>query len=261
MIKFFRKIRYQLLGEGKTGKYLKYAIGEIVLVVIGILIALSINNWNEGRKLRIIEHKYLSNLKYDLDNDSISLVDMIDKRTRKVKAIKQLISIAESKKIDNLVKIDSLILEVAIWWEFIPNDNTLQELVSSGSLNIIQDENIKNQLLRLSNNYDQIVIERNHMRREYDSYIYDPLVSEISFLQTKTPSSIKNNWDWFYANKEVVNKNSDLLKIKYTNLLNNSVFVNGLAFAGGNNAFLIDRYEQMLKDITALDNIIEDHIN
>ena len=47
MIKFFRKIRYQVLGEGKSKKYLKYAIGEIALVVIGILIALSVNNWNE----------------------------------------------------------------------------------------------------------------------------------------------------------------------------------------------------------------------
>ena len=50
MIKFFRKIRYNLMEQNKTGKYFKYAIGEIVLVVIGILIALSINNWNENRK-------------------------------------------------------------------------------------------------------------------------------------------------------------------------------------------------------------------
>ena len=50
MIKFFRKIRQDLLSKGKTGKYLKYAIGEIILVVIGILIALQINNWNEDRK-------------------------------------------------------------------------------------------------------------------------------------------------------------------------------------------------------------------
>ena len=50
MIKFFRKIRYNLMSENKTGKYFKYAIGEIVLVVIGILIALQINNWNEERK-------------------------------------------------------------------------------------------------------------------------------------------------------------------------------------------------------------------
>lgn len=47
MIKFFKKIRQNLLNKGKTNKYFKYAIGEIVLVVIGILIALQINNWNE----------------------------------------------------------------------------------------------------------------------------------------------------------------------------------------------------------------------
>ena len=55
MIKFFRHIRQQLLSEGKTANYFKYAIGEIVLVVIGILIALQINTWNEFRKERKIE--------------------------------------------------------------------------------------------------------------------------------------------------------------------------------------------------------------
>jgi hypothetical protein len=49
MIKFFKKIRQNLLLEGKTRKYLKYAVGEIALVVIGILTAVSINNWNEKR--------------------------------------------------------------------------------------------------------------------------------------------------------------------------------------------------------------------
>ncbi len=59
MIKLFRKTRYNLMETGKTGKYLKYAIGEIVLVVIGILIALQINNWNESRKLQNEELKLL----------------------------------------------------------------------------------------------------------------------------------------------------------------------------------------------------------
>ena len=63
MIKFFRKIRYNLMEKNKTGKYLKYAIGEIVLVVIGILIALSINNWNESRKEIKLRANYLNVLK------------------------------------------------------------------------------------------------------------------------------------------------------------------------------------------------------
>ena len=73
MIKFFRKIRKSLLSEGKTGKYFKYAIGEIVLVVIGILIALQINNWNEFRKERIVESNILKEILVNLDRDIKSL--------------------------------------------------------------------------------------------------------------------------------------------------------------------------------------------
>jgi hypothetical protein len=72
MIKFFRHIRKQLVSENKTAKYFKYAIGEIILVVIGILIALQINNWNEGRKEIIKQRSVLSNLLQDLKSDSVS---------------------------------------------------------------------------------------------------------------------------------------------------------------------------------------------
>ena len=60
MIKFFRHIRQNLIMENKTSKYFKYAIGEIVLVVIGILIALQINNWNENRKNNLWEQQFLT---------------------------------------------------------------------------------------------------------------------------------------------------------------------------------------------------------
>ena len=66
MIKFFRKIRQNLLTENKFSKYLIYAIGEIILVVIGILIALQINNWNENRKANIKEMANLKSLKSEL---------------------------------------------------------------------------------------------------------------------------------------------------------------------------------------------------
>jgi hypothetical protein len=74
MIKFFRKIRYSLLETEKTGKYFKYAIGEIILVVIGILIALSINNWNETKKERKLETKVLNELLTSLENNYNSMV-------------------------------------------------------------------------------------------------------------------------------------------------------------------------------------------
>lgn len=62
MIKFFRKIRQNLIMENKTGKHIKYAIGEIVLVFIGILIALQINNWNNNQKANIEEKEILESL-------------------------------------------------------------------------------------------------------------------------------------------------------------------------------------------------------
>ena len=62
MIKLFRKFRQNILFEGKNGRYLKYAFGEVILVVIGILIALQINSWNENRKNRILEKEILTEL-------------------------------------------------------------------------------------------------------------------------------------------------------------------------------------------------------
>ncbi|MDO1501193.1 DUF6090 family protein [Winogradskyella maritima] len=71
MIKIFRKIRYNLMNENRTGKYLKYAIGEIILVVIGILIALQINNWNENRKNTISEYKLVDKMIGQAKADSL----------------------------------------------------------------------------------------------------------------------------------------------------------------------------------------------
>jgi len=73
MIKFFRRIRQKLITEGSLSKYLIYAIGEILLVVIGILIALQINNWNEKQKQSILIHSYINSLIDDLHNDIQSM--------------------------------------------------------------------------------------------------------------------------------------------------------------------------------------------
>ena len=107
MIKFFRKIRQNLLMENKTGTYFKYAIGEIVLVVIGILIALSINNWNETNKNEREQIVFLNNLKNDLKNDLIQLDQILKfqkEKLSKVNELKdQLLSIKDFENIELII--------------------------------------------------------------------------------------------------------------------------------------------------------------
>ena len=69
MIPFFHKIRKKMADDNRPLKYMRYAIGEIVLVVVGILIALQINNWNEERQLKESVKVYLNRLVEDLNND------------------------------------------------------------------------------------------------------------------------------------------------------------------------------------------------
>ncbi|WP_426429581.1 DUF6090 family protein [Winogradskyella sp. HB-48] len=82
MIQFLRKIRQKLLVENKLNKYLIYAIGEIVLVVIGILIALQINNWNERKKLKNHERELLTHVLEDIAQDSLTIVNVMDLRDK-----------------------------------------------------------------------------------------------------------------------------------------------------------------------------------
>lgn len=82
MIKVFRKIRQQLLKEGKTTQYIKYAIGEIALVVIGILIALQINNWNEQRLEEIEINNILNTITSNLNSDINALDNEITDGTK-----------------------------------------------------------------------------------------------------------------------------------------------------------------------------------
>ncbi|MFD1314653.1 DUF6090 family protein [Namhaeicola litoreus] len=78
MISIFRKLRKSLLSEGKTLRYVKYAVGEIVLVMIGILLALQVNIWNETRKAQIAQKELLSNFLEDLNADSAEFVEYLD---------------------------------------------------------------------------------------------------------------------------------------------------------------------------------------
>ena len=105
MINFFRKIRFDLMEKNKTGKYFKYAIGEIVLVVIGILIALSINNWNENRKNNDKETAILLNLKTEFETNKADLIQTIGRNSKEYSLIKNILSFTGQPN-DSLTKED-----------------------------------------------------------------------------------------------------------------------------------------------------------
>lgn len=98
MFKFFRNIRQSLLMKDKITKYYKYAFGEIVLVVIGILIALSINNWNEARKNRIEQLILINNIIEDLRLDSIHINKSLSEVGNQKRLVDDLISKSLDKK-------------------------------------------------------------------------------------------------------------------------------------------------------------------
>ena len=97
MIKFFRKIRQNLLMKNKTGKYFKYAIGEILLVMVGILLALQVNNWNTERLNRQTEKNYYCQLVIDFESDKTDLLKLIEASKQRVKVTKQLLVDLDAK--------------------------------------------------------------------------------------------------------------------------------------------------------------------
>jgi hypothetical protein len=148
MIKFFRKMRQRLLTENKFSKYLLYATGEIILVVIGILIALQINNWNEARKDKQQMEVYINSIKEELafDMEELQAIDVILKK--QIIAGNLIIPIMES---DNQVVVDSLEFIMSFnamtsTTSLVQSDNTWGLLNSTGIVSQFQDAVLKQML-------------------------------------------------------------------------------------------------------------------
>ncbi len=147
MIKFFRKIRYDLLEKNKTGKYLKYAIGEIILVVIGILIALGINNWNEKRKDLNSEKAVLINLKKEFQLNLEMINHYLEGDYEIVKGCVEITDIIRSNNLEKESKeLDSLLYIIENFAAFPAKIGVVDELINSGKLNIITNDFLRMKL-------------------------------------------------------------------------------------------------------------------
>ena len=152
MIKFFRRIRQQLLTENRFGKYLLYAIGEILLVIIGILIALNINNQNEQRKERILEEKILIGIEQDFIQTRERLINTISQQQDVLKYSQNLINIIENE--ETSVSSDSIGLCITrgalSFFRAEPITGTYDALIGAGNTSIIHNQDLLESLADFS---------------------------------------------------------------------------------------------------------------
>jgi len=157
--------------ENKTGKYFKYAIGEIILVVIGILIALQVNNWNIEKTEKNREQKYLANIVLDLKKDIKSLDDLLEYRKNRLVGDNKIIEHMNGIPVDNLNELSKNIVNSMMERNFIPNNTTFSELSNSGNLNLISNDSIKFLLLELEELYKVNELSIEHETFDYREYI------------------------------------------------------------------------------------------
>ena len=151
MLKFFRKIRQTMLAENRFSKYMLYAIGEIILVVIGILIALQINNANEDRKSAIQENLYLQRLLSENKDDINTFKDNISNLEKGIETIKDL-----STQLNSAKASDSSIVSAAsdffaygsIYPIFTSSTSTFDDLSSTGNLKVIKNTTLRDELVK-----------------------------------------------------------------------------------------------------------------
>ncbi|MFY0654646.1 MAG: hypothetical protein JXQ96_21610 [Cyclobacteriaceae bacterium] len=165
MIKIFRNIRKQILEKGNIRKYVIYAIGEIFLVVVGILIALSINNWNNRKTLRQTELKVYNNIRNQINEDRNLLMGVIDYNKLYIEQYdyaNQIITRNDRKRIDTLARI---IPNIYNYSDFNRTGNIFQNLVNSGDLKLLKNSTIVERIQSLEELYIYVNrLEENHFK-------------------------------------------------------------------------------------------------
>jgi histidyl-tRNA synthetase len=156
MIKFFRHIRKKLLSENKFSKYLIYAIGEIILVVIGILIALQINNWNEGRKERAQEQELLTQLQSEFKSNLEQLDQKNDLRNQMISASLKLLHYIDHPEKRHS---DSIIKYLAHTGTAPTFDPIVNDINSSGRIQLLKNTSLKEKLARWTSEVIQVTEE------------------------------------------------------------------------------------------------------
>ena len=226
MINFFRKIRFLLLHKKRFNKYFIYALGEILLVVIGILIAVGIGEWRFDIKKEKELIAYYQGLSYDLNQDKKKLESLITLYDNTITAI-----VAEVDRMQlSSYNEETLYKNVPSWMvyttEFAPNKSTFTEIISSGKLQLFHNKKLKTQVLDVYGNlYPEIKFRQNTINEFIRNLRTDVLMDTYRWMNIldndKNPNTdlILKNPKFKIHHQWVKNKQS-VKYLKFENYLN-----------------------------------------
>ena len=184
MLTFFRRIRKGLLESSQTRKYLLYAIGEIALVVIGILIALQINNWNEYNNQRIEEQRILVDLKNEVSLAIDSKIQLRERYKSKVDTLAFALDKLFSTEVKALSDPECFNIAMTHIFNWEPSSvSTIDELVASGKINLIRSEELRRKIILFRSISSSIELQMNRV------------ISEVHVLVDLYPELVVRNWD------------------------------------------------------------------
>jgi hypothetical protein len=210
--------------KNKTGKYLKYAIGEIVLVVIGILIALSINNWNSKRIENTEEQNVLINLKKDFQLNKENLESVLSDNKKYLKSDLEILNFGRNKSsIKTEAEFSMLLNDLTALSEFFSTNNSLDNLQNSSSISLIKSQELMNKLSSWKP-YVESIKDKENTTLELESSGVDFVIKNGSWLNVDEASNVKvlNNYTLPKSRFEVDNRTL-LNTIEFENIVENLI--------------------------------------
>lgn len=249
MLKFFRKIRQQLLTENRFSKYLIYALGEIILVVIGILIALAINNVNQNRLIEEKEQTYLKGLRVEFEISKLKLEELIAVNKNNYQGAKRIIEyISNKEEVPTEVEFSQLLFNTFSFdISFNPNNSLLNEMINSGSLKDISNPALRVQLTNWLATIEDI------SKQEYELGIQREKVLD---LFRSEENSLRTIFDHVGVSEEIaippLENNISNLKLLNSVAFENNVLMFILTSYATENA----HYDPLMQDLNAILELI-----
>lgn len=255
MLFLLRKIRRKLMEKNKVTTYLLYAVGEIFLVVIGILIAVNINNWNSDRQQKSVQTKYLKNLRNDLEADIPSLDTMQLIAQRKVLAARNLRERSNKDSVGSLYDFSENLRQLIFVGEFTPNQSTLQEMMSTGNFSSLQNDSLKIRLLDLKRTYEFIESGQVHIRNDYEVFLetFEKHVDWGDFYNLPKTKTFDN----MIFDSLRMETNRAVLEQDLRGLLRDKVFMNNIFLIDVNFGYFIPMYGSTKQEIEEVIQMID----